>query len=283
MIRKIETIKEMQNLSEKLRREGKIIGFVPTMGYFHEGHMSLMRKAREKDDIVVVSIFVNPTQFGPGEDFNRYPRDLEGDIKKADEIGVDIIFTPSADEMYPSDYKTYVEVEELSSKLCGAFRPGHFKGVATIVTKLFMIVKPHRAYLGKKDFQQLKIIERLVKDLNFDIEIVPLPIVREKDGLAMSSRNVYFSKEKRESALSLSQALDLAKSLIENGEKDPKIIEKKMRELILSYPHVKKIDYVALVDPENFVPVSEVREGTLIALAVWVGEARLIDNWEVKL
>jgi pantoate--beta-alanine ligase len=280
---KISSIKEMQSLSGKLRGEGKIIGFVPTMGYFHEGHLSLMKKSREKDDIVVVSIFVNPTQFGPNEDFNRYPRDLEGDLKKAEEVGVDIVFTPTKDEMYPEGYRTYIEVEELSSKLCGAFRPGHFRGVATVVAKLFLIIKPHRAYFGKKDFQQLKIIERLVKDLNFEVEIVPMPIIRERDGLAMSSRNVYLSNEERKSALSLSKALQLAKSLIEKGERNPLRIERKMREFILSHPHVKKIDYVALVDPETFYPVEKVEKGTLIALAVWVGKARLIDNWEVTL
>jgi pantoate--beta-alanine ligase len=277
----VKNIKEMQSISESLRKTGKSIGFVPTMGYLHDGHMSLVERARKENDIVVMSIFVNPVQFAPGEDFERYPRDIERDKKIAREKGVDYLFVPEVSEMYPEGYSTYVEVEGITETLCGAKRPGHFRGVATVVTKLFNIIRPHRAYFGKKDFQQLKVIERLVKDLNFDIEIVGCPIVREKDGLAMSSRNVYLSPEERESALSLYRALKLAKELIEKGEKNPEVIKSKMEEFILSHPHVKAIDYIEIVDSETLKPVNEVKEGTLIALAVFVGNARLIDNWVV--
>jgi len=185
--------------------------------------------------------------------------------------------------MYPEGYKTYVEVEDITTRLCGAFRPGHFKGVTTVVTKLFNIVKPHRAYFGKKDYQQFKVIKRMVEDLNMNIEIIPGEIVREPDGLAMSSRNKYLSKEERKDALALYKSLQLAKELIEKGEKDPEIIRKKMIELIKSHPHVKKIDYVEIVDPDNFLPVETIKDGTLIALAIWVGNTRLIDNMEVRL
>lgn len=280
-MRVVKSIKEMQSISESLRKTGKTIGFVPTMGYLHDGHMSLVECARRENDVVIMSIFVNPVQFAPGEDFERYPRDLERDRKIAQEKGVDYLFVPEVSEMYPPRYSTYVEVEGITEVLCGAKRPGHFKGVATVVTKLFNIVKPHRAYFGKKDFQQLKVIERLVKDLNFDVEVIGCPIVREKDGLAMSSRNVYLSPEERESATSLYRALKLAKELFEKGERDPEVIKSRMEELILSHPHVKAIDYIEIVDPETFKPVDEVKEGTLIALAVFVGNARLIDNWVV--
>ena len=279
----IENINEMSETAEKLREEGKSIGFVPTMGALHEGHLSLVRMARKDNDIVVVSIFVNPTQFGPNEDFEKYPRDFEGDRKKLEKENVDIVFYPHAEEMYPEGYKTYVEVEDITTRLCGAFRPGHFKGVTTVVTKLFNIVKPHRAYFGKKDYQQFKVIKRMVEDLNMNIEIIPGEIVREPDGLAMSSRNKYLSKEERKDALALYKSLQLAKELIEKGEKDPEIIKKKMIELIKSHPHVKKIDYVEIVDPDNFLPVETIKDGTLIALAIWVGNTRLIDNMEVRL
>jgi len=277
----VKNIKEMQSISESLRKTGKSIGFVPTMGYLHDGHMSLVERARKENDIVVMSIFVNPVQFAPGEDFDRYPRDIERDKKIAQEGGVDYLFVPEVSEMYPEGYSTYVEVEGITEVLCGAKRPGHFRGVATVVTKLFNIVKPHRAYFGKKDFQQLKVIERLVKDLNFDVEVIGCPIVREKDGLAMSSRNVYLSPKERESATSLYRALKLAKELIEKGERNPETIKSKMEEFILSHPHVKAIDYIEIVDSETLKPVDEIKEGTLIALAVFVGNARLIDNWVV--
>lgn len=279
----IENINEMSETAEKLRAQGKSIGFVPTMGALHEGHISLVRMARKDNDIVVVSIFVNPTQFGPNEDFEKYPRDFESDRKKLEKENVDIVFYPHAEEMYPEGYKTYVEVEDITTRLCGAFRPGHFKGVTTVVTKLFNIVKPHRAYFGKKDYQQFKVIKRMVEDLNMNIEIIPGEIVREPDGLAMSSRNKYLSKEERKDALALYKSLQLAKELIEKGERNPETIKQKMIELIKSHPHVKKIDYVEIVAPDNFLPVETVKDGTLIALAVWVGNTRLIDNMEVRL
>jgi len=279
----IKKIAEMQKIANDLRQQGKSIGFVPTMGYLHEGHLSLMKCARKENDVVVISIFVNPTQFVPGEDYERYPRDEEGDIKKAKEVGVDIVFIPDVKDMYPDGYSTYVEEKVLSAGLCGARRPGHFKGVTTIVAKLFNIVKPHRAYFGKKDYQQLRVIERMARDLNFDIEIIGCPIVREPDGLAMSSRNVYLSQEERKSALCLYKSLLLAQNMIKKGERNPAIIKKAMEEFILKHPHVKKIDYIEIVDRYTLQPVDKLTGNELIALAVFVGPARLIDNMEVSL
>ncbi|NPA15498.1 MAG: pantoate--beta-alanine ligase [Deferribacteres bacterium] len=276
----VEKIDEMKRLSEKWREEGKSIGFVPTMGYLHEGHLSLVRKAREDNDVVVVSIFVNPTQFGPGEDFERYPRDLERDLELLRSIGVDAVFYPSASEMYPEGYKTFVEVTDITERLCGASRPGHFRGVTTVCCKLFNIVKPHRAYFGKKDFQQFVVIKTMVKDLNMDLEIVPMPIVREKDGLAMSSRNTYLSPQEREAALCLYRALKKAQELFNSGERNAEVIREEVERVIKSEP-LAEIDYVAVVDPESFLPVDEVKEGTLVALAVKVGPARLIDNLQL--
>ncbi len=274
--------KEMQDIALTLKKEGKSIGFVPTMGYFHEGHLSLMRKAREENDIVVVSIFVNPLQFGPNEDYERYPRDEERDLKLAGEVGVDYVFMPTVEELYPDDFSTYVEVEKLTEGLCGRCRPGHFRGVTTVVAKLFNIVQPNRAYFGKKDYQQLKVIQRMVRDLNFPIEIVPCPTVREPDGLAMSSRNKYLSPDERKSALSLYKSLKLAEELIKSGERNPEKVKKEMEKLILNHPHVTKIDYIEIVDPEDLEPVKEISSDVLVALAAWVGKARLIDNLEVR-
>ena len=279
----IKKIAEMQKIANDLRQQGKSIGFVPTMGYLHEGHLSLMKCARKENDVVVISIFVNPIQFAPGEDYERYPRDEEGDIRKAKEAGVDIVFIPDVKDMYSDNYSTYVEEKVLSAGLCGARRPGHFKGVTTIVAKLFNIVKPHRAYFGKKDYQQLRVIERMARDLNFDIEIIGCPIVREPDGLAMSSRNVYLSQEERKSALCLYKSLLLAQNMIKKGERNPAIIKKAMEEFILKHPHVKKIDYIEIVDRYTLQPVDKLTGNELIALAVFVGPARLIDNMEVSL
>jgi len=279
----IKKITEMQKIANDLRKQSKSIGFVPTMGYLHEGHLSLMRCARKENDVVVISIFVNPTQFAPGEDYERYPRDEEGDIRKAKEVGVDIVFIPDVKDMYSDDHSTYVEEKVLSAGLCGAKRPGHFKGVTTIVAKLFNIVKPHRAYFGKKDYQQLRVIERMARDLNFDIEIIGCPIVREPDGLAMSSRNVYLNQEERKSALCLYKSLLLAQNMIKKGERNPAIIKKAMEEFILKHPHVKKIDYIEIVDRYTLQPVDKLTGNELIALAVFVGPARLIDNMEVSL
>ncbi len=276
-VRIIKSVTEMKVESERLREKGHRIAFVPTMGYFHEGHLTLMRKARELGDVVVVSIYVNPIQFGPKEDFRDYPRDFERDVTMAAGVGVDIIFAPSDEEMYPEGFQTYVEVTEITRYLCGASRPGHFRGVTTVVAKLFNIVKPHIAVFGEKDYQQLKVIERMVRDLNMDVEIVGVPTVRESDGLAMSSRNVYLSEEERKSALSLVRSLEKARQLVEQGETDADKIVEAVKAFIKSYPHTE-IDYVRLVDPETFQDVDSIQGQVMLALAVKVGKARLIDH-----
>ncbi len=270
----VEKVKEMQNLSDSLRCDGKKICFVPTMGYLHEGHLSLMRKGRELGDILVVSIFVNPIQFGPKEDYAVYPRDLERDLRLMEEIPVDVVFYPDVSEMYPEGFQTFVEVEKLSKPLCGRSRPGHFRGVTTVVTKLFNIVKPHVAIFGEKDYQQLKVIERMVKDLNIDVEIVGMPIVREKDGLAMSSRNTYLSEEERKRATSIYKALKKAKEAFISGEKNPRILEDLVRKTIQG-----DVEYAEVVDPETLEKIEDkIQEKALIAVAVRIGKTRLIDN-----
>jgi pantoate--beta-alanine ligase len=216
----IETVKSMQVFSESLRNQGKIVTFVPTMGYFHEGHLNLMREAGKRGDCVVISIYVNPTQFGPNEDFEQYPRDFDRDRAMAESVGVDVIYSPSNREMYPPNYSTYVTVEGVTDNLCGLSRPGHFRGVATVCAKLFNAVKPHIAVFGKKDFQQLVVIRRMVQDLNLDLEILGMATTRETDGLAMSSRNIYLTAEERKSALSLSRSLKMAKERYDSGERD---------------------------------------------------------------
>ncbi|MDZ7372635.1 MAG: pantoate--beta-alanine ligase [candidate division KSB1 bacterium] len=279
-MRVIESVREMQSEAESLRLAGKRIGFVPTMGYLHEGHLSLVRIARQHSDVVVVSIFVNPTQFGPQEDYNRYPRDLERDLRLLEKEATDIVFHPSAEEMYPPPYYTYVEVEKLTEPLCGAFRPGHFRGVTTVVCKLFHIVKPHLAVFGQKDAQQARVIQQMVRDLNFDVEIVVAPIVREPDGLAMSSRNTYLSPQERQDALVLYRSLCRAKELISLGERDPRRIRNEMEGVLRSVP-TSRIDYIAMVDPDTLEEVSQLTGRVMIALAVWIGNARLIDNMVV--
>ncbi|MGC8819918.1 MAG: pantoate--beta-alanine ligase [Fervidobacterium sp.] len=275
-MRLVQSINEMKKLSKEALEKGKTIGFVPTMGYLHEGHLSLVRKAREENEIVVVSIFVNPTQFGPNEDFNRYPRDLERDLRLLEPIGVDYVFHPSTEEMYPKNYSVYVDEVELSKYLCGAKRPGHFRGVCTVVTKLFNIVKPTRAYFGQKDAQQFRILRRMVENLNLDVEMIEMPIVRESDGLAMSSRNVYLSEEERKEATRLYKSLLRAKELIDHGEMDVKTIKEEMLH-VLNHP-LLKIDYVEIVDEETLLPLEKIDRRVIIALAVFVGKARLIDN-----
>jgi len=272
----------MQKVADRLREEGKSIGFVPTMGALHEGHFSLMERARRENEILVISIFVNPTQFGPGEDYRRYPRPFEKDRMLARRAGVDIIFYPSVSEMYDEGYSTYVEVEGLSNKLCGLFRPGHFRGVASVVCKLFNIVKPDAAYFGQKDYQQLRIIKKMVEDLNMEIEIRECSTVREPDGLAMSSRNSYLSPQERKEALSLYRALKYGKDLIGSGKPIPKVVSE-MEKIIRKQLH-SKIDYIKIVDPETLGEVKTVTPGRkiLIALAVWIGKTRLIDNMLVK-
>jgi pantoate--beta-alanine ligase len=283
-MRIISKVKEMQKVADELRKEGKIIGVVPTMGYLHEGHLSLIRLAKEKSDVVITTIFVNPLQFAPNEDYDRYPRDFERDVKLAQSAGCDIIFHPSVEEMYPQNFLTYVEVDKLTKVLEGEFRPTHFRGVTTVVAKLFNITKPHIAVFGQKDAQQALIIKQMVRDLNFDIEIIVAPIIREPDGLAMSSRNVYLSDSERKDATVLYESLKLAEKLIENGKRNSKNIILKMEELIKSKP-TAKIDYIAIVEPETLEKVETLSEGKeyLIALAVRIGSTRLIDNTIVKI
>lgn len=280
----MEVIKSIELIKERIReykREGHTVALVPTMGYLHEGHLSLVRMAKNKADKVVVSIFVNPLQFGQEEDFKVYPRDLDRDAKLLEVEGVDLLFCPEAEEMYPDDFQTFVEVTKLSSGLCGAYRPGHFRGVATVVLKLFNIIKPDIAIFGEKDYQQLRIIQQMVKDLNLDVEILSHPIVRDFDGLALSSRNTYLNEEERRSALSLYQALKLAERLVLGGEKDPERIVKLVREYIENFPYTK-VQYVEIVDPQTLERVSHIRGPVLLALAVFVGKTRLIDNRIIK-
>jgi len=273
----IESVEKMQFISNKLRKQGHIIGLVPTMGFLHEGHLSLMHKAKKDTERLIISIFVNPTQFIAGEDYGQYPRDIESDIKKSKEVGVDIIFHPDVDEMYSEKFYTYVNVEKITERLCGRSRPGHFRGVATVVAKLFNICKPHKAYFGEKDFQQLLVIKKMVKDLNMDVDVIGLPILRESDGLAMSSRNSYLSKEERLSALSLNRALKSAEDMIKKGEFNAKIIMDEMERIIKSEKRTV-IDYIDICNPETLEPFNVIEDKALIAVAVKIGKARLIDN-----
>ncbi|HLN61091.1 MAG TPA: pantoate--beta-alanine ligase [Symbiobacteriaceae bacterium] len=274
----LDTVAGVREAVKAARRTGKRIGFVPTMGYLHDGHLALMRQARAECDFVVVSIFVNPTQFGPGEDFDRYPRDLERDQALCQSVPVDAIFHPSVAEMYPPGSLTRVQVSGITETLCGASRPGHFEGVATVVTKLFNIVAPDVAYFGQKDAQQVAVIRRMVRDLNMDLEIRPVPTVREPDGLAMSSRNAYLSPEDRQAALVLSRSLQLAQARVAAGGRDLAAIRSEMAALIAAEPRAT-IDYVSIVDYDTLQPVDRLLEGkALAALAVRFGKTRLIDN-----
>jgi pantoate--beta-alanine ligase len=273
----IEQVMRMQARAEELRMAGKVIAFVPTMGFFHEGHLELMRVAKKHADVVVFSIFVNPLQFGPHEDFEAYPRDPGGDLAKAEKAGADIAFTPSGSEMYPDGFQTEVHVKNVTQHLCGLSRPGHFDGVTTVVAKLFNIIKPHLAVFGQKDYQQLTVISRLVRDLNMDIQIVGMPTVREADGLAMSSRNSYLNAEERKSALCLKNSLDLAEELVQSGEKDAQKIRAAMVKLIEHYAHTK-IDYINFCHPVTLEDKEILEDETLVALTVKVGKTRLIDN-----
>lgn len=268
---------KLQQFIKGEKAKGKSIGFVPTMGFLHQGHLSLIERARKENDVVVVSIFVNPTQFGEGEDFEIYPRDFERDLSLINTVGADVIFYPQVDDIYPKNFKTYVEVYHITEKLCGASRPGHFKGVTTIVAKLFNMVLPDKAYFGLKDAQQVLVIKQMVKDLNFPIEIVPCPIIREEDGLAMSSRNVNLVGEERKAALVLSKSLIKAKELIEKGEKDGKKVKQFIIEEI-SKEHRTKIDYVQVVSAMSLEDAQVLEGELLIALAVKIGKVRLIDN-----
>jgi len=274
----VRRIPRMKEIVRDWRRRGQTVGFVPTMGYLHEGHLSLVRESKRMADHTVVSIFVNPLQFGPQEDYDRYPRDLDRDVEILSREGVDVLFYPSAEDMYPRGYRTYVEVEDLSQKWEGASRPGHFRGVATVVCKLFHIVQPDFAFFGQKDAQQFVIIRRMVQDLNMDVELVQLPIVRENDGLAMSSRNVYLSPEERAVAPRLYQALQLGQRLVqEEGERDAARVVEAVRSFLAREPRIR-VDYVALVDLEDLEPVETVHGQVLLAAAIYLGSTRLIDN-----
>lgn len=277
----INSIKEMQETSAALRLKGEVIVFVPTMGFLHDGHRALLALGRQMGTTLVMSIFVNLAQFGPREDLSAYPRDLDRDLKMAAEEGVDIVFTPSAADMYPEGFKTYVEVEGLSDTLCGASRPGHFRGVATVVLKLFNIVMPTRALFGKKDFQQLKVIERMVKDLDLPVEITGVDTVREPDGLAMSSRNSYLGPQERTAALCVPRAMEQARRLVAAGEAESRIVIEKVKKIIEKEP-LAVIDYVRVCRSDNLEDAPIIDDGSMLFLAVKVGKARLIDNTRLK-
>ncbi len=273
----ISHITDMQRWSEARRLEGKTIALVPTMGFLHEGHLSLVREGKKRGDVVIVSIFVNPIQFNQQADFATYPRNLEQDQHMLGEAGTDVLFYPEAGEMYPQGFQTAVEVDKVSQPLCGAFRPGHFRGVATVVTKLFNITKPRVALFGEKDFQQCVVIKRMVKDLNFDLEVLAMPTIREPNGLAMSSRNARLSPTERKTSLCLSRALSRAQELVKGGERHASTILQVVQETIAREGGIR-IEYVSLCHPETLERVTAVSGPTLLALAAWVGDVRLIDN-----
>lgn len=273
----IEKAKEMQRFADAQRQKGLRIAFVPTMGFLHRGHLRLMEEGKKHGDCLVTSIYVNPTQFGPKEDLAKYPRDFDMDYKLCQGVGVDVIYFPSNDEMYPQHYQTYVDLEGVTKNLCGLSRPGHFRGVATVCAKLFNLVKPHAAVFGKKDFQQLVVIKRMVADLNMDLEIIGLDTVREADGLAMSSRNTYLKPEERQSALSLSRGLKIAQGMYATGERDAAVIIEAVSRFISGHPHAT-IDYVNICDTTTMKDVARLDGESVMALAVRVGAARLIDN-----
>ena len=274
----VKTIPEIRALRQKL---SGIVGFVPTMGYLHEGHLALVKQARMENSVVIVSIYVNPTQFGPREDFGAYPRELNRDLELLRREGVDIVFVPSDEEMYPPEFSSWVDVEKVTERLEGASRPGHFRGVATVVAKLFNIVQPTRAYFGQKDAQQVVVIKRMVADLNMGIRIVVVPTVRESDGLAMSSRNIYLSPKERQAAMILFKALTLARQLRRGGEKDAGKIRRQMTSLIQKEP-LARIDYVSIADAETLAELSLLDRAALASLAVRIGKTRLIDNMPLE-
>lgn len=277
----VKSPKKMQALAESLRADGKIIALVPTMGALHEGHLKLVDIAAKKSDIVIVSIFVNPAQFGPGEDFGKYPRAFKSDCRILEQRGAHIVFNPSVDHIYPADYSTFVDVERLIESMEGARRPGHFRGVATICAKLFNITKPHLAVFGQKDGQQLAVIRRMVRDLNFDIDIIKAPTIRTATGVAMSSRHSYLSDEGLEKAKVIRQSLSLAKSMIRKGERSSKRIEKRMRELILSSLGAK-VDYISFNHWDDLEPLTRLSGGVMISLVVEIEGIRLLDNEIIK-
>jgi pantoate--beta-alanine ligase len=273
----IKTTSEMQESARKWRADGKIIGLVPTMGALHEGHLSLLDIIKPHCDVLITSIFINPTQFGPKEDLENYPRDLEGDIRKLSGRGCDVVFAPDVEQMYPPGYLTFINVKELDQHLCGASRPGHFRGVATVVAKLFHITRCQVAVFGQKDYQQAVILKRMVEDLNMDVTILVAPIIRERDGIAMSSRNQYLSPDERQQATALNRALDIAEKVVRDGETNAAVIRDAMVKLIREQP-AAHIDYVAIVHPDTLEDVSEIGDAAVAAVAVKFGAARLIDN-----
>nr|WP_312291817.1 pantoate--beta-alanine ligase [Clostridium chromiireducens] len=278
----IKEIKELRSTIKSWKREGLSVGFVPTMGALHEGHQSLIKRAVEENDKVVVSVFVNPTQFGPNEDFDSYPRDINKDLEICLSAGANVVFNPEPSEMYYGDKSTSVSVSKLTDVLCGAKRPGHFDGVCLVVSKLLNIVTPDKAYFGEKDAQQVAVIKRMVRDLNIDVEIVACPIIREEDGLAKSSRNTYLSAEERKAALVLSRSLEIAKDTLKNGERDAK----KIKEFILNELNkepLAKIDYVEIIDSDSLASVDIIERNILIPIAVFIGKTRLIDNFTFEI
>ena len=282
----IKQIEQLKQVVRDVKRQGKTVGLVPTMGYLHEGHLTLMRRARQEQGLVIATLFVNPLQFGPQEDYADYPRDLARDCELAESTGIDVLFAPAVDEMYPAGNGktlTFVDVEKITASLCGASRPGHFRGVATVVTKLFNIAEADVAYFGQKDAQQVAVIRRMAEDLNMNVKIVAVPIVRESDGLAMSSRNKYLDSAQRQAALVLSRSLERAATLLAAGERDSSLIVATVRDLISQEP-LAEIDYVSLVDPLTMEGLDRVETRALLALAVKFGKTRLIDNmlWEGK-
>lgn len=274
----VKTIQEVRAIVKEWRKQGCTVGLVPTMGFLHEGHQSLIRKSAEQNDHTVVSVFVNPIQFGPNEDLEAYPRDLNRDMKAVEDAGGDIIFNPEPSEMYPDHFTSFIDTTETTELLCGAVRPIHFRGVCTVVGKLFNIVCPDRAYFGQKDAQQLATIRRFVRDLDFDIEIVPCPIIREDDGLAKSSRNTYLNPEERQAALILSKSLALGRDAIEAGERDANAVIQIIKDSLSTEP-LARIDYVEVVDFTNIQRVDRIEGETLVAIAVYIGKTRLIDNF----
>ena len=274
----ITSVHQMKRYSAQARAQNKRIAFVPTMGFLHEGHLSLMREGKKRGDILIVSIFVNPTQFGPSEDFERYPRNFAGDSRMAERVGVDVLFAPEAREMYPPSHQSFIRVTEVTRGLCGKSRPTHFQGVATVVAMLFHIVMPHIAIFGEKDFQQLVTIQQMVRDLHMDTEVVGMPIIREVDGLAMSSRNTYLTPDERKAALSLPRSLERARERISKGELRAGLLIEKAREVLQSEPLVR-VDYLEICDARTLEPVEQIDRDVVIAVAATVGKVRLIDNF----
>jgi len=273
----VEKISDVREAIKAQKAQGKTIGLVPTMGYLHEGHLSLIKKAKENSDFVCASIFVNPIQFGPNEDYNKYPRDIERDIKLLEENGCDLVFTPSVEEMYPNERLTTVSVIKITNKLCGAYRPGHFDGVCTVVTKLFNIFTPDIAVFGQKDAQQVAVIKKMVEDLNVPVKIIASPIVRDEDGLALSSRNVYLNDDERHAALILNKSLKEAEKILKSGERNAENIISRVKNILESEP-LCKIQYVSCVHPDTLEDLTAINDKALIAIACYIGNTRLIDN-----